>query len=194
MSLPVPAGCSRSERWGRRIEETRGSCSVEFGDTPDAIARAQGRRWCPSAVRACRDKGKAAAMMLRRRRIAWVGACTATFLLAGRLGAIAEISELYCAGTATFPRHSKLPATVNRMPVRIDFDHGTVTGFAQPLTIVNASPDLIEVAGSYKGAAGPVQIRGTIDLTSGRTKVWGSRGRKGRGPLVFLWELVCQAL
>jgi hypothetical protein len=120
--------------------------------------------------------------------------CIVPFLAMGISAAVAEVSEFSCSGTATFLQNSKLPATVNRMLVRIDLDNGVVSGFAHRLSIISAGPELIKVTGTYRGAAGPVQIRGSINLASGRIKVWGNRGAKGRGPLVFLWQLICKSL
>jgi hypothetical protein len=106
--------------------------------------------------------------------------------------ALAETSQLSCSGTATFPKQSKLPATVNRMLIGIDFDNRAVSGFGHRLSIVNTwQQGLIKVAGNYRDAEGPIRVRGSINLVSGRTKIWGSRGVTGRGPLVFLWELIC---
>jgi hypothetical protein len=141
----------------------------------------------------CRSPGGRFCQLMSWYRSLLAG-CLATLILASMPDAVAATFELSCSGTATFPRNSKLPATVNRMLITIDFDDRAVSGFGHPLTIITAWSDLIELAGSYRGAAGPVQIRGSINLISGRTKVWGSRGATGRGPLIFLWELMCKPL
>jgi len=103
-----------------------------------------------------------------------------------------DFERLSCSGIAQSPSaHHKFPATVRNLPIGIDFENETVSGFGVRLNIISSWRDQIHVAGSYRDAAGLVRVTGEIELWTGLVHVRATRGRSEDGPLVFLWDLAC---